>query len=320
MYKFPRTRHIQGSKFQHGDHDLSAVPFSELEGKHLVVEEKVDGAQCGVSFEDGELKLQSRGHYLRGGPREKQFELLKQWAATHEVAFYDLLGERYVMYGEWMFAAHTIFYDQLPHYFMEFDVLDKETGKFLSTPARDALLRSPKRMSHPNDYSKSWDVSVDIVPVRVIAAGVVKSVDELRGMIGQSAFINCEDHWAFCRESMEKTLAARGETYKESPECGHTFSKALCKAHGLKQSMDGYMPQEDFDRYQELSRKYYVGPTMEGLYVKWEEDGEVKGRYKFVRGDFISQIAGAEEHWHDRPILQNQLVEGGLERMFSVRQ
>ena len=49
--KYPRTRHLVGSRLQPGDEDLDAVPMSELEGKHVVVEEKMDGANCGVSFD-----------------------------------------------------------------------------------------------------------------------------------------------------------------------------------------------------------------------------------------------------------------------------
>lgn len=68
MIKYPRTRHIEGSRLQPGDEDLDAVAFSELRERPLVVEEKVDGANAAVSFgEDGRLLLQSRGHYLRGG-------------------------------------------------------------------------------------------------------------------------------------------------------------------------------------------------------------------------------------------------------------
>ncbi len=44
------------------------------------------------------------------------------------------------MYGEWLYAKHTVFYDNLPHYFMEFDVLDRLTRAFLSTTARRELL------------------------------------------------------------------------------------------------------------------------------------------------------------------------------------
>lgn len=81
--KYPRTSHVRGSRFQNGDQDMEAVPWEELREKHLIVEEKIDGSNCGISFaENGELLLQSRGHYLRGGPREKQFNLLKQWSSA----------------------------------------------------------------------------------------------------------------------------------------------------------------------------------------------------------------------------------------------
>jgi hypothetical protein len=66
--RYPRTRHIEGSGIQAGDDDLQVAQWSELAGKHLVVEEKIDGANCGISFDRaGRLWLQSRGHYLAGG-------------------------------------------------------------------------------------------------------------------------------------------------------------------------------------------------------------------------------------------------------------
>ncbi len=141
MQKYPRTQHIAGSRLQKGDQDLAAIPRGELAGCHLVIEEKLDGANSAVSFgPDGGLLLQSRGHYLRGGPRERHFALLKTWASCHQTALREVLGARYVMYGEWLYARHTIFYDALPHYFMEFDVFDRETGTWLSTPRRASLL------------------------------------------------------------------------------------------------------------------------------------------------------------------------------------
>jgi len=70
LIKYPRTPHLEGSRLQPGDEDLSQVRFSEIAGRHLAVEEKCDGANSAVSFsEDGELLLQSRGHYLTGGGR-----------------------------------------------------------------------------------------------------------------------------------------------------------------------------------------------------------------------------------------------------------
>ena len=72
IIKYPRTPHIEGSRLQPGDEDLSQIPFENIAGKYLVIEEKIDGANSAVSFDDqGNLLLQSRGHYLHGGYREK---------------------------------------------------------------------------------------------------------------------------------------------------------------------------------------------------------------------------------------------------------
>jgi len=173
MQKYPRTQHIEGSRLQPGDEDYAAVRFHEIQGLPLVVEEKIDGANSGISFdEQGELLLQSRGHYLTGGAREKHFNLFKQWAATHQQMFYEALGHRYVVYGEWVYAKHTIFYDALPHYFLEFDVWDRETGTFLDTPSRKRLLS---------------DLPIASVPV--LKTCKFKSLKELISLIGPSQFI-----------------------------------------------------------------------------------------------------------------------------------
>ena len=150
LLKYPRTPHLEGSRLQPGDSAHDQVPLSSLAGKHLVEEEKMDGANSGVSFSDNaELRLQSRGHFLTGGARERHFNLFKQWASAHEDAFFDVLGTRYIMFGEWMFAKHSMFYDALPHYFLEFDVFDREEGVFLSTPRRHALLEPLPVVSVP---------------------------------------------------------------------------------------------------------------------------------------------------------------------------
>ena len=142
IYKYPRTRHIEGSRIQAGDEDLKNVRFEEIRKRFVVLEEKVDGANCGISFSDqGKLMLQSRGHFLNGGYGERQFDLFKTWAGCFQTELYGMLGKRYVMYGEWLYAKHTVYYDRLTHYFMEFDIYDKENGVYLSTAARRKLLR-----------------------------------------------------------------------------------------------------------------------------------------------------------------------------------
>lgn len=171
IYKYPRTRHIEGSRLQVGDM-ADDKPLSELVGLPLIVEEKLDGANSAISFDqEGTLFLQSRGHYLMGGWRERHFALLKTWAAAHAQLFFAVLGSRFVMYGEWMYAKHTVFYDQLPHYFMEFDVLDRETNHFLSTDARRALLGG-----------------LPIMPVPIVYEGEVTSVKQIEGLVCPTPF------------------------------------------------------------------------------------------------------------------------------------
>jgi hypothetical protein len=270
MHKFPRTPHIRGSRKQHGDHDLESVPWSELHGKHLVVEEKCDGANCGISFSDkGELLLQSRGHYLRGGPREKQFGLLKQWATARQDELFGVLGTQYIMYGEWLWCKHTYFYDALPHYFMEFDVLDTKDNVFLSTEARAQLLKG-----------------VAVTPVLVLKQSKFDRLSDLSSLITTSHFT----------------------TLQRVPN----FLNA-CSAAGILPKDAAFGNKE----IQEAMATCDWSPLMEGLYVKWEEDGIVKGRYKFVRDSFTNSIIDQDTHWHDRPIVQNKLKEGALEAMFQ---
>src|SRR5262249_40583125 len=107
LHKYPRTHHLEGSRLQPGDEDSRSIPFAALAGRPLVVEEKLDGANAGISFDaQGRLRLQSRGHFLAGGVREKHFDLFKRWAHAHADALRPVLGSRYILYGEWLYAKH----------------------------------------------------------------------------------------------------------------------------------------------------------------------------------------------------------------------
>lgn len=153
LFRYPRTPHLEGSRLQEGDHGHDHVPYRDLRGLRLVVEEKLDGANTGISFTPaGDLLLQSRGHYLVGGGRERQFNFIKAWAQAHAGWLLQRLEDRYVMYGETLSKKHSVFYDALPHHFFEFDVLDRRTGAFLSTEARRELLAGGPVLSVPVLY------------------------------------------------------------------------------------------------------------------------------------------------------------------------
>ncbi len=184
--KYPRTPHLEGSRLQEGDEDISQIDFYDIKDRYLVLEEKIDGANSAISFDDdGTLLLQSRGHYLIGGPREVHYALFKQWASVHQETFFKVLGTRYIMYGEWMYAKHSMYYDALPNYFMEFDIFDRERGVFLDTPSRRALT---SRMP--------------ISSVPVLAEGYFKSKEEILKHFGVSRYVK-EGHIARLQEYCE---------------------------------------------------------------------------------------------------------------------
>ena len=248
--KYPRTPHLEGSRLQPGDEDLSQIPFSAIAGRHLVIEEKIDGANSAISFDgDCNLLLQSRGHYLTGGYKERHYNLMKRWATFQQDALFDVLGSRYIMYGEWMYAKHTVYYDALPHYFMEFDIYDREKGIYLDTHSRRKLTSQ-----------------LPICSVPVLAEGEFTSKEEILRFLGHSNY-KTENGLEKLRQTAEK--------------------------NGLDA--------------EQILRETDPTPTMEGLYIKIEEDGQVVERVKFVRASFLQCADLAGSHWQDRPIVPNRL-------------
>jgi len=253
LIKYPRTPHLEGSRLQEGDEDLSQIPFSEILGKNIVIEEKIDGANTAISFDgEGNLLIQSRGHYLYGGYKERHYNLLKQWANINSELLYSVLGSRYIMYGEWMYAKHTVFYDALPDYFMEFDIYDREKKVFLSTERRRQITEKIGIISS----------------VPVLGAGIFKSKESVLSLLGDSNHIT-ENHIEVLRR--------------------------LAERQGL-----------DVDRQ---VRETDPSTTMEGLYIKIEENGTVVDRVKFVRASFLQCVNESTSHWQQRPIIPNQLVD-----------
>lgn len=173
FFKFPKTPHLAGSRLGEDD-DIPKIPFSHIIGKRIVIEEKIDGANVGISFgDDGALLLQNRGHYFYGGYKERHYDLFKRWANENSPALFSALGSRYILFGEWMFAKHTVFYDMLPSYFIEFDVYDKENCVFLDTGSRRNLLK---------------DLSIPSVPV--LGESIYRSKDAILSHLGISNYIS----------------------------------------------------------------------------------------------------------------------------------
>ncbi|TWT38981.1 RNA ligase family protein [Blastopirellula retiformator] len=139
--KYPRTPHLFGSQGTADDKHLGEAESTKLiADPSLIVEEKLDGTNVGIHFSDaGELVLQCRGHLITEG-MHPQYDLFKQWAMVKRQVLEEMLENRFLLFGEWVYAKHSIHYRQLSHYFFEFDIYDKRHGVFLDLQRRLARL------------------------------------------------------------------------------------------------------------------------------------------------------------------------------------
>lgn len=139
--KYPRTPHLFGSKGTDDDRHMGVKDSAAfIANPSLIVEEKLDGTNVGIHFAStGRMVLQCRGHEITEG-MHPQYDLFKQWVAVKRPVLEAMLTNRFILFGEWLYAKHSVFYHALPHYFFEFDIYDKEEGCFLSLERRLAIL------------------------------------------------------------------------------------------------------------------------------------------------------------------------------------
>lgn len=144
FFKFPSTPHLAtlGGVEIRGDKVLSETERDAFLRQPLVVEEKIDGANLGISFDsEGCIRAQARGAYLHL-PGHGQWKKLGEWLAMRTDLLFEQLTDRYILFGEWCYARHSLPYDQLSDWFLAFDVFDKHTERFLSTGRRDIFCRT----------------------------------------------------------------------------------------------------------------------------------------------------------------------------------
>jgi hypothetical protein len=170
--KYPRTPHLFGSKGTDDDKHLGAKESRAfLSDPSLIVEEKLDGTNVGIHFiASGRMVLQCRGHEITEG-MHPQYDLFKQWTAVKRPVLERMLEDRFILYGEWLFARHSVHYAALPHYFFEFDIWDKDAAHFLDLETRLRLLSG-----------------TGLYTVPVIHRGPLLKEDQLHSLIGPSAY------------------------------------------------------------------------------------------------------------------------------------
>ena len=184
LLKFPRTPHLLNLGAATRDDKILSVSdvtkllsASSLDGKLVFIEEKLDGANMGISIDPAtsRIQVQNRSHYVSAS-YHPQFAPLNRWIDKHSMELWDILEPgRHVLYGEWLYATHSVRYTALPDWFIAYDCYDRAAEQFLCRPALEALLAQ---------------TSIAIAPV--IHEGAVPNLDFVLSLVDAGSAFNQE--------------------------------------------------------------------------------------------------------------------------------
>lgn len=218
LVKFPRTTHLLNLGAVTGD-DLvaeSLAPSPLRPGEVVVITEKIDGANLGFSLSCSyELLVQNRSHYINSQDHI-QFKALDSWVSAHRESLYAVLGrdgsfpERYILYGEWMAATHSIQYTTLGDLFYAFDLFDRATNTFASRKVLEGtlantgirltpLLYTKKAMPENDSLAQMVQQGSQFYPGPIEGIYVKVEDDEVvrkRGKVVRKDFIAGNEHWS----------------------------------------------------------------------------------------------------------------------------
>ncbi|KAF5351303.1 hypothetical protein D9758_008052 [Tetrapyrgos nigripes] len=222
IYKFPRTPHLIDLGAATSDDIVLPVPITP---DQVVITEKVDGANLAFSLSSdrSQIIVQNRSHYVNSASHE-QFKKLNHWIDLHREDLYKVLdrdtffAERYILFGEWLFATHSIPYTHLPDRFMAFDLYDRTTDTFVSRKTLEGLLGM---------------TSIALVPV--LFEGAMPSSDELKRMVQtRSRFYDGRVEGVYMKTERNGVVHSRGKVVRADFIAGNEhWSKGNIRVNGL---------------------------------------------------------------------------------------
>jgi len=209
IHKFPRTAHlfnIGGATVD--DRYVSNDEYNYFLNNEVHITEKVDGAQMGISIDENyKIMVQNRSHYVNS-KSASQFKPLDKWVYDHRDDLYEVLDNDHILFGEWLYAKHSISYNNLPDYFLAFDLYNKREKVFYNRNILEEKLQNTnikmvrvmyegkidknkllKMIEEKSDYA---DYRVEGVYLKVFDSNYVK----YRCKLVRNDFIAGNEHWS----------------------------------------------------------------------------------------------------------------------------
>ncbi len=224
--RFPHTPHLAwlGAGRPRDDKVLAPEDVGDLLAGDVIVEEKIDGANLGLSVDrDGTLRGQNRGSYLDLDAPHGQWKPLKRWLSTRRYALAEALGPDLILFGEWCYALHSVRYTRLPDWFLAFDVYDRRKGEFWSV-----------------DRRTEFATGLDIRTVPELGRGHY-DVARLKALLGRSHVSDGAAEGLYVRREVGGVLAARAKLVRAefTQAIDEHWSKRRLEANQLALGLGG---------------------------------------------------------------------------------
>ena len=153
--KYPRTPHLLWSEGINSEERIIAS-VDGLLNTPLVLTEKMDGSNVCLERES----VYARSH--NDAPQHESFNALK---ALHAAVRHSIPLE-WQVFGEWLWARHSIAYERLPAYLLLFGIRDQSNGMWLAW-----------------DEQERWVAAQGLSLVPLLWQGVCHTEEELRERI-----------------------------------------------------------------------------------------------------------------------------------------
>lgn len=114
-YKYPRTYHFPFSPGRSSDDKIFDNFEPYFKGKEVVITEKMDGENTTI-YKD----------YCHARSIDSKHKEYHSWLLSYIRQFQYLLNDNERVCGEYLYAKHSIYYNNLPNYFMVFSIWQDE--------------------------------------------------------------------------------------------------------------------------------------------------------------------------------------------------
>lgn len=230
--QYPRTFHFPYKpNTQRGDlvseNDDAKIVF---QSPNVFIEEKIDGANCGMALYEGNPIIRNHNHILKKGfdkatPAKKQFSSVWNWFYKNKDKFEKLneLAGEVSVYGEWMVAIHGMEYDYLPEWFVPYDVYDYRVEKFLDP-----------------DKAREYLHAVGFTTVPIVARGPFGSNEEIEKFCHERSLFSTTQirEGVYIKVSDGKYITHRFKIVREGFVQGALWSEKVISKNRLASETD----------------------------------------------------------------------------------